>query len=394
MDPLAIALFGLGAWAIGELAAAAGARLLYRWTRIYWSPRTAPRLSEEARAFTRRLIEHDGRGELKAFSSTLGWTHAPGAISNDGSCRINQVGARADREFQVEPAAGKLRVATFGDCLIFGGGVQLEETWQGQLEALDPRLELLNFGVEGYGPDQMLLRYREIQQRCRSQRVVVLGLAATNIFKSLNAYRPFYAYDYGLQLAKPRFKLTPLGLELLPNPIPDLAGYEKLLKNPNAELRRLGQGDEYFQRSYCAGALSFLPSVRLCQMVWSEFVKRREVRNRHGQFRPNTEALQTTLGILSQFHDEAKEHGALPVVLLMPVRGDLLRFRRRGMRPWEALCKQLDLLGCRWLDPLDVLGGEEAPEVDALFVGRHYSPTAHGLIARQVFHALNRWLPP
>jgi hypothetical protein len=380
-------------WALAELASLAGARLLYRWTRIYWSPRDAPRLGPLARDFTTQLVEHAGQGELKCFSPTLGWTHAPGASSRDGLAHINQAGARADHEVESQPAPGKLRIATHGDCLVFGGGVPLESTWQARLETLDSRLEVLNFGVEGYGPDQMLLRYRETREACSGQRIVILGLAATNVFKCLNAYRPFYAYDYGLQLAKPRFRLGADGLETLPSPMSSLADYQALLREPEKVLEELGREDAYFQRTYRSGPLSFLPSARLLRMLTAELSKRREVRDRRGRLRPGSEALRTTLAILSAFRADVLEDGATPLVMLMPLRADVVRHRRHGVRPWDTITAHLDEIGCPWLDVLDALGAEAHPPLASLFVGRHYSPAAHELIAAQVQRAIASSLP-
>src|SRR5262249_19686757 len=44
----------------------------------------------------------------------------------------------------------RFRIATYGDSETFGWSVALEETFQRRMEAIDPRVEVLNFGVPGY----------------------------------------------------------------------------------------------------------------------------------------------------------------------------------------------------------------------------------------------------
>src|SRR5262249_16763091 len=45
-----------------------------------------------------------------------------------------------------------------GDSITFGYGVRDGETFSAVLEALDPRLEVVDLGVQGYGTDQELLK--------------------------------------------------------------------------------------------------------------------------------------------------------------------------------------------------------------------------------------------
>jgi len=62
--------------------------------------------------------------------------------------QTNSAGLRADHE--VGQPGKRFRVATYGDSETFGWSVALEDTFQRQMEARDPRVEVLNFGVPGY----------------------------------------------------------------------------------------------------------------------------------------------------------------------------------------------------------------------------------------------------
>jgi hypothetical protein len=61
---------------------------------------------------------------------------------------INDQGIRADHS--ISPYSKKFRVATYGDSEAFGWGVDLDGTFQGQMEIIDDNIEVINFGVPGY----------------------------------------------------------------------------------------------------------------------------------------------------------------------------------------------------------------------------------------------------
>ena len=66
------------------------------------------------------------------------------------SWRINDQGFRDERDRPAGVERGKIRVSTYGDSETFGWSVAYDETFQQRMEALDERLEVLNFGVPGY----------------------------------------------------------------------------------------------------------------------------------------------------------------------------------------------------------------------------------------------------
>src|SRR6266403_352890 len=82
--------------------------------------------------------------------------------------RINSDGLR-DREHAIQKPAGTLRIAVLGDSYVEGMNVPLEKTFPAVLErelsscaALgDRQVEVINFGVSGYGTAQELLTLRE-----------------------------------------------------------------------------------------------------------------------------------------------------------------------------------------------------------------------------------------
>jgi len=72
---------------------------------------------------------------------------------------LNSQGLRSDRVYTLIPPKDKLRVAVFGDSFVFCDDEITQNCWTYFLEKAIPNLEVLNFGVSGYGLGQSYLRY-------------------------------------------------------------------------------------------------------------------------------------------------------------------------------------------------------------------------------------------
>ncbi len=95
----------------------------------------------------------------------LGWSHKPSVHVADlygkgKSLSTNARGLRAREEYAREVPAGRYRVVCVGDSFTLGYGVDDRATYEAQLEALDPRLQVVNMGQGGYGIDQAYLWYK------------------------------------------------------------------------------------------------------------------------------------------------------------------------------------------------------------------------------------------
>ncbi len=71
----------------------------------------------------------------------------------------NSGGIRGQKEYSYMPDKNVLRIAAFGDSFVFCDDEKDEDTWEHYLENSAGNLEVLNFGVSGYGVNQAYLRY-------------------------------------------------------------------------------------------------------------------------------------------------------------------------------------------------------------------------------------------
>lgn len=119
---------------------------------------------------------------------------------------INSFGMR-DRERSLEKATGTVRIAVLGDSFTEAFHVENEETFTRLLESrFKGKVEVLNFGVAGFGTVQELLAYREKVKRFNPDIVLLAFLSANDmrnnsrVLEDLytgtkNTDRPFPEYD-------------------------------------------------------------------------------------------------------------------------------------------------------------------------------------------------------
>lgn len=138
---------------------------------------------------------------LHSYSEIYGWAPRPGAraVERGVPTEINAAGYRGPL---VAPRPGpRRRVVLLGDSTAFGYGVRDEDTYARRLEG-EAGVEVVNLGVEGFGPDQSLLRL-EREGLAFGPHAVLFSLCIDNDFA--DAASPTFLYD-GLH-PKPWFSL-------------------------------------------------------------------------------------------------------------------------------------------------------------------------------------------
>ncbi len=148
------------------------------------------------------------------FHPTRGWGILPGVRGADtfgpGSVNTNSAGLRGLREIDLAKHPEGPRVAVIGDSFTFGDEVRDNEAYPSVLDELLPEAEVINFGVHGYGHDQMLLLLRE-QVLSYQPDLVVLGFVRDDMERNMLSFRDF---------AKPHFALSGDRLSLRNVPVP------------------------------------------------------------------------------------------------------------------------------------------------------------------------------
>lgn len=232
--------------------------------------------------------DRSARGEIfyafDRFDPSKGWISRPGLRDHPAFAgkflSTNSLGLRGRREIDAGVGSDERRVLVLGDSFTFGDEVGDDETYATHLEDRLRAVRVINFGVHGYGHDQMLILLRELG-RLASPDLVVLGFVYADIHRNLLNFRDF---------AKPRFEFADEELILRGVPLP----------TPEQVL------DLAF----------FRPAVL---DVWT--VGRGLLDARSGAL--DLRARVLTRHILDALLGEIRSLGALPVFVYLPVEGEI-----------------------------------------------------------------------
>jgi hypothetical protein len=141
-----------------------------------------------------------------------GWALKPGASANwrsegESFVQINSQGLRDREHDQVKPK-NTLRIAVLGDSFTEAVHVPMERTFWAKMEnrlakcdALKgKKVEVINFGVQGYGTAQELITLRKKVWEYQPDIVVLAFFIGNDIINNSpklehDLYRPFFVYD-------------------------------------------------------------------------------------------------------------------------------------------------------------------------------------------------------
>jgi hypothetical protein len=340
-----------------------------------------------------RLLRPDP-SRLLAIDSSLGWRYRAG--HHDTLNTTNAQGLRADHDYRRRPPDGVLRIAAFGNSFVYGNEVTNREAWPEQLEAIAPTVEVLNYGVGGYGIDQAYLRFRE-EGLALAPTWVVIGFSPDDLSRVVSVYRRFRS-SLEIPIAKPRFRLDARGaLQLIPNPLPDSAAYAKYLVHPEAIIE-LGHNDQWYHSAiYENPAYDLSAVVRLVvgaaiRVDNRYFDPNRLIRG--DMFNPGSSAFQIQLAIFRRFAAESRAAGARPFALLLPDRTALALVRHGRPSVFAPLATELRAAQIEVLDLTRAFLAADAAGDDRRWFmpGGHYSPLGNRLVASWLRREIPRHL--
>jgi lysophospholipase L1-like esterase len=318
-----------------------------------------------ARRANPRYLERtslDDLAYLHTYSPAYGWTPRPSFRHTlaGSETTINRLGYRG-HEVAPTRTAGRPRIVMLGDSITFGYGVRDGETFSAVMESLDPRLEVVNLGVQGYGTDQELLKL-EREGFAYAPDVVVLNVCLANDLQDNAAARSIYDGVY----PKPYFRLEDGRLVKVADHV--------ALSAPRRLALLLSQ------RSALFNALLDLTRVDRARY-------QRELVGRAAA-EPAEPAFAVTFALVRRMDEVTRARGAAFVALLYPSLRDFIRPSRRAQRFLEAP----DLRGVK---VVDLLPRFEAAgfTVDtfsrySLDGNLHLTPDGHRLAARVILDVL------
>jgi lysophospholipase L1-like esterase len=314
------------------------------------------------------------------YDPHLGWTLRPNSESDGGLYMANSAGLRSETEYDLSPDPGVVRIAIFGDSFTHGDGVPFEDTWGHRLEVLLDQqglnVEVLNFGVPGYGMDQAFLRWQHVGRQF-SPDIVVFGFQAENIYRNLNTIRPIHFYNTGVPFSKPRFVLDGEELRLVNSPaIPPEQVPETLARfaeSPLVEYEYFYDKDHYMEHWWLES--------KLLALVLAEVERSNESRVTEQFYDSDGEPSRLAIAIIQAFKADVEAHGAQFVIVHLPLQSNLARIADGQPLYYTELLDHLEET-CRVVHTEE--GFTNTPLGDYFAVGHHYSAKGNGVIAAMV----------
>jgi hypothetical protein len=314
------------------------------------------------------------------YDPNCGW--GPPRTRND----INSLGARSLHEYQDLHKT----ISVYGDSWTFGLGVEIADSWPIQLEKM-ANCGVLNFGVNGYGTDQALLRLEHTYAQAPSA-TVLLCITLENINRCVSINQAFYQAK-GMA-PKPRFVVEGGRVSLL-NPFDSPQKVRDLILDHPEKLVALAQVYDYwYQEKTLFGrpwSISFPYSVQMAARM-PFLVRRARIGltdvSAHIPLYHDEQTFAVMRGILRRYRDLAAQKRFTPVVLILPTLREVRRYLATRQIEYQPLHDFLDSESITYVDVL----GRFADHADypALFLHRedHLSPSGCQVVAGVVYQAL------
>jgi hypothetical protein len=351
------------------------------------APRRAADIYDEQSAQIRRFLD-TSTPRLLVPHPVFGWCYGPNIRSDDHNS--NSKGLRGSKEYTPVAAPNILRIAAFGSSIVYCSEVNDANSWPALIEASNPDIEVLNYGVGGYGTDQAYLRYLA-EGLDLDPDVVLIGFTTDELGRTVNVYRRFITSRGQAPLFKPRYLLGADGqLTLLEVPVRSREDYLSLLENP-AGIIPLGRHDEWYEASVYETPL-YDYSAALRWIYWTaSHIHRRHIDNDRlfdgDVLNESSTAFQIQVHLLAKFIDSVRANCAVPIVVLFPEQESVQSALEGRRTLYDPLRKHLQDRGIDYLDVIEAFqkAGTTANPQRWFAANGHYSPSGNKVIAT--------WLP-
>ena len=326
----------------------------------------------------RVLVSRKSANPFFVDDDTLGWTVGSSRKSINGLYESSAEGLRSATQGEaMRDGMNDCRVALVGDSFTFGNDVRFADTWGHRLEQQLPKgCRVLNFGVSGFGIDQMYLRYiRDV--RSWKPTLVILSFINHNLFRAMGS-AGFLLFDENeFPFIKPRFVLDREGsLDIVNRPLPRAEDVFKLRYIHDVPFIEYDRA--YISAEWDRPMWWFLHRSYLVRCLTSLFPLHEEGR----PYVSDEDMRALNQALLNAFVTAVRQDGATSVLVYLP--SDKREITKRPT--W--IPEGLQILNRANLEHVNLAGCLETVSESDRFVpsgvtgeGGHYTPSANSAIA-------------
>jgi len=248
----------------------------------------------------------------------LGWTIALNRKSENGLYVSSSEGLRsAVQGVSLKNQSRLCRIAVIGDSYTFGENVAFEDTWASVLDDhLERRCQILNFGVIGYGIDQMYLRYVKAVRQWQPELVIV-AFINDDLRRTMSNYGFLMIPDGRFPFIKPRFVLKDGELEVINRP---LISPEKTFASPSIhDLPFINYDINYAAGEWDRPVWDVFTSSYLFRLG---FTLLHHLDTRDRPLTSTSETLRLNDALITKLGKAIINDGARPLIVLLPTEWD------------------------------------------------------------------------
>jgi hypothetical protein len=294
-----------------------GMLLLKRVPLLPYRPGAAQLKAAATQISTSTYIQRD---------SDLGWSLRPNGTSGPYTSNSQGIRARPETVYTSSAAEGIFRISVFGDSFTHGDGLPIDQIWSDNLEKSREGLEVINFGVGGYGTGQALLRYRRDGTKFQTH-AAILGIWPEDLCRNMNLLRFYMTPNGGISGPKPRFILKDGELKLINYPVVDTPTFSRILETGGPH--PLLENEEWLSPSETAFPWYYhWTPLRTGLSVLNAYQRRTRRHDLYFGADPRANALATAISVA--FAEEVRATGAQPFVALLPMRDFMAEHKNNG----------------------------------------------------------------
>lgn len=319
------------------------------------------------------------------YDSELGWVNKADINVADvygpgGNVKINVQGFRSDHRISDAVPRGKTRIICSGDSYTFGYGVDNAYAWCELLARLNPGIEAVNLGGDGYGIDQAFLRYKK-QTASIDHQLHVFAFITDDFYRMLS--NNFFGYG------KPVLRLENNGLRVSNVPVPE-PDHKPIL------LRQLAQEAQH---------LRILEGIaRLLRKSGGVFTEKTPEIAKPTATQAQRDEIARALfhKILEDLTATGRQRGVPLVLVYLPTIWELEKRPFPGWssyHQWEMFLKQeSDALGAQFINLFETFESLTVGEMVSLFIPEgqlpypegsfHLNEAGNALVARVIHERL------
>jgi hypothetical protein len=249
--------------------------------------------------------------------------------------------------------------------------------------ALGEESQVLNFGVSGYGINQMYLRYiKDVRQW--NPEVVIIGVTSEMLWRMMSVYEfLIYPQHVDVPFSRPRLIIKDGKLERLNEPVlapEEIFAHRQLLELPYLSFDRFFSTSDWEKRggwriAEASYLFRFLNSVR------------RPFPTQLGEDVSDATMAQLSRLLIRELVENVRRGGGKPVVVHFPYQWELRQSAERGQAYVPLGAKLLQNAGVEFYDATSCL--LKADRLEGFERGGHYSPRTNMVLAGCIQELVN-----